>query len=254
MQAVPQPSKRFEGKVVLVTGAGKGIGRRIATAFAAEGAWVAVNDITPINLDETIRQIQANSGNVKDFVADMSVKMSVQVMVDQILETWERIDILINCAEVKPTSPLLDMDAWDWQRTLDVNLSGPFYAMQAVGRAMRSQGRGVIINIFTNFGRPEEQGNRVAYITSMMGLMGLTQVAAQELAAHQIRVNAVCPGSAEIDMPARLRQEESIEAKWLEELLAGQSGIADGVVGLVLFLCSDEAAHITGKSLLTAAE
>lgn len=250
MQDERTANTRFEGKVVLVSGAGKGIGRQIATAFAAEGAWVAVNDITPINLDKTIRQIQAAGGTVKDYVADISVKMSVQVMVDQILEVWGRIDILINNAEVKPSGSLLDLDAWDWQRTLDVNLSGPFYAIQTVGDVMRSQGGGVIINIASSTVPLDELCNRAAYMTSKMGLVGLTQVAAQELAALNIRVTALCPGAVENEKPAKLWQDEAIEAKWLEVIHPDQLGITHDVAEAVLYLCSEEAAHLNGQIII----
>jgi len=239
----------FDGKVVLVTGAGRGIGREIALAFSSRGAYVAANDITPINLDQTIDQISAAGGVAKDFVTDISKKMPVQTMVAQVLDQWERIDILINNAGVEPHAPLLDLDAWDWQRTLDVNLSGAFYTTQAVGRVMREQGQGVIVNIASIAGRAHGLKDRSAYVASKMGLIGLTREAARELAAYNIRVNAVCPGVIATEMTAELRQNEVMVSKWLEDIPQNRLGQPQEISGMVMFLCSDAASYITGQAI-----
>lgn len=239
----------FKDKVVLITGAGRGIGREIAVSFGSQGAWVAANDITPINLDLTIQQISDAGGIVKDYVTDISKKMPVQAMVAQILDDWERIDILVNNAGVEPHAPLLDLDAWDWQRTIDVNLSGPFFITQTVGRIMREQRQGVIINIASIAGRAHGLKDRSAYVASKMGLIGLTREAARELAAYNIRVNAVCPGVIETEMTAELRQNEAMVAKWLEDIPQSRLGQPQDVAGLVLFLCSDAARYITGQAI-----
>jgi len=187
----------FEGKVVLVTGAGRGAGRAIADAFARQGAIVAVNDITPINLDETVAHIQSSGGQVKDYIFDVAKRLPAQALVEQILEDLGRLDILVNHANVKPRAAILDMDEWDWQRTLDVNLSGAFYLIQASGRAMRDQGGGVIVNVGSLGGQPQALKGRAAYIASNNGLAGLTQAAAEEFAAYNIRVNMVWAGLLE---------------------------------------------------------
>ncbi len=239
----------FEGKVVLITGAGRGIGRELAAAFAARGAMVAANDITPVNLDQTVEQISSTGGRIKDFVTDISKKMPVQAMVSRILDEWGRIDILVNNAGVEPHSPLLDLDAWDWQRTIDVNLSGAFFTTQTVGRVMREQGGGIIVNIASIAGRAHGLKDRSAYVASKMGLIGLTRESARELAAYNIRVNAVCPGVIETEMTAELRQNEAMVAKWLEDIPQNRLGQPGDVAGLVIFLCSDEAGYITGQAI-----
>jgi NAD(P)-dependent dehydrogenase (short-subunit alcohol dehydrogenase family) len=239
----------FEGKVVLVTGAGRGIGRAIAEAFAARSARVAANDITPVNLDETVRRITAAGGLCKGFVFDVAAKMPVQAMIEEIRDAWQRIDILINNAGVEPHASILEMDEWDWRRTLDVNLSGPFFTTQSVGRVMQAQGGGIIVNVASIAGRAHGLKDRAAYVSSKMGLVGLTHEAARELAAYNIRVNAVCPGVIETEMTAALRQNEAMVQKWLEDIPQGRLGQVEDVVGMVLFLCSPAAAYVTGQAI-----
>ena len=239
----------FKGKVVLVTGAGRGIGRALAMAFAAQGARVAANDLTPVNLDETLKRITAEGGECKDFVFDVAGKMPVQAMIEEIRDEWGRIDILVNNAGVEPHASLLEMDEWDWRRTLDVNLTGPFFTMQSVGRVMREQGGGIMVNIASIAGRAHGLKDRSAYVASKMGLIGLTRDAAREFAAYNIRVNAICPGVIETEMTAALRQDEAMLRKWLEDIPQGRLGRVDDVVGLTLFLCSEAAAYVTGQAI-----
>lgn len=239
----------FEGKVVLVTGAGRGIGRAIAEAFAVRGAHVAANDITPVNLDETVRRITTAGGSCKGYVFDVAAKMPVQAMIEEIRDAWQRIDILINNAGVEPHASILELDEYDWRRTLDVNLSGPFFTTQSVGRVMQAQGGGIIVNIASIAGRAHGLKDRAAYVASKMGLVGLTREAAREFAAYNIRVNAVCPGVIETEMTATLRQNEAMMKKWLEDIPQGRLGQVEDVVGMVLYLCSPGAAYVTGQAI-----
>lgn len=179
----------FKDKVVLITGAGRGSGRLLAEAFAARGAFVALNDISPINVDEAIAAIISHGGKAKSYLDDVAKKLALQTVVKQIEDDLGHVDILINHASVKPHAMLLDMDEWDWHRVLDVNLTGAFLAMQIVGRVMRAQGQGVIINFIT--GADEGAEKEAAYQASMAGLLALTCSAAQELNPHGIRVNGL---------------------------------------------------------------
>ena len=113
----------FKGKVVLITGAGKGSGRTLAKAFARQGATVAANDISPINVEEAVEEIRAQGGDARAYVDDIAKKVGAQALVKQVEDDFGHIDILVNHAAVEPRSPLLDMDEWDWHRVLDVNLT-----------------------------------------------------------------------------------------------------------------------------------
>ena len=180
----------FKDKIVLVTGAGKGAGRILAEAFAATGAIVAANDISPVNVEEVVNRINQNGGKAKAYVDDVAKKVAVQALVKQVEDDFGHIDMLINHAAVMPQIPLLDMDEWDWHRVMDVNLTGAFLMMQSVGRIMREQGQGVIINLITesDLGVGREGG---AYQASMGGLLALTRSAKRELSPFGIRVNGV---------------------------------------------------------------
>jgi NAD(P)-dependent dehydrogenase (short-subunit alcohol dehydrogenase family) len=180
---------KLKGKVVLITGAGKGSGRILAQAFAEQGSLVAANDISPINVEDVVNQIVAQGGQAKAYLEDVAKKVGVQNIINQVEDDFGRIDILIIHAAVEPHVPLLDMDEWDWHRTLDVNLTGAFLMVQSVGRMMRAQGSGVIINLITGSTRDGSAG--AAFVASMYGLDGLTRQAAREFTPYGIQVYAV---------------------------------------------------------------
>ena len=191
----------LKGKVVLITGAGRGLGRALAKALAGQGASVAANDLTPIHVDTIVSEIEAQGGKAKAYLADVSKKLAVQTMLNAVLDDWGRIDILINHAEVEPGDALLDMDEWNWRRTLDVNLTGAFLCMQSVGRVMGEQGSGLIVNLL-----PEE-AEGAAYAASKGGLEALSRTAAEELAVYNVRVELVKypKGETQVGVEAVLR-------------------------------------------------
>ena len=187
---------KLKDKVVLITGAGKGSGRALAQAFAKQGAIIAANDISPINVDEVVDQIIAKGGRARAYIDDVAKKVAAQNIVNQVEDDFGRIDILINHATVEPRVPLLDMDEWDWHRVLDVNLTGAFLMTQSAGRVMRAQGSGVIINLIRRTatlvtGSAGDENNEAAFIASMNGLDGFTRRAARELSPYGIQVYSV---------------------------------------------------------------
>jgi len=236
----------FKDQVVLVSGAGKGIGRALALAFARAGARVAANDLTPANLDGTLERIAAEGGTGRAYLADVAKSLPVQTMVNQVQEDWGRIDILINNSGVAPQAPLLDMDEWDWQRTLEVNLSGPWWLIQAVGHVMQAQGGGVMLNLA---GKPDwllTLQERSAYLTSQYGLIGLTLAAAQELKPYHIRLNALLLGA--VAGPPDAQDVADSPKEWGE--LENEPGTPLGkVVEQALYVCSPAAAGLSGQVL-----
>ncbi len=215
----------YQDKVVLVTGAGRGNGRLMAEAFAAQGATVAVNDISPQAVDVLAAEIKTRGQKAKAYVEDITKKMSVQALVKQVEDDFGRVDILINHASVEPHVPLLDLDEWDWHRTIDVNLTSAFLTMQTAGRIMRDQGGGVIINLASLAGGTVAL-DRSAYVSSLFGVVGLTRQAARELFPYGIRVHAVGRGLGRFQN-------------------TGTTVPAD-LTRAVLFLCSPRALHLTG--------
>lgn len=197
--------KELEGKVVLITGAGKGSGRALAKALAEKGAVIAANDISPINVEETVDEITTQGNRAKAYIEDVAKKLGAQNLIKQVEDEFGKIDILINHASVHPHVPLLDMDEWDWHRVLDVNLTGTFLMTQSVGRVMRSQGSGVIINLIT--ADQESAETEAAFVTTMHGLIGFTHQAVQELNPYGIRVHMVETGEDIVEKVLALLEE-----------------------------------------------
>jgi NAD(P)-dependent dehydrogenase (short-subunit alcohol dehydrogenase family) len=197
----------LKDKIILITGAGKGSGRVLAQAFAQHGAIVAANDISPINVEEAVEEINKQGGRAKAFIEDIAKKVGAQHLIKQVEDEFGRIDILVNHASVQPRTPILDMDEWDWHRVLDVNLTGTFLMTQSVGRVMRGQGSGVIINLIAEEQVPAEK--EAAFVASMQGVEGFTRQAAYELNPYGVQVHAVKTGEGIVKRVIAALEENS---------------------------------------------
>ena len=196
------------GRVALITGAGKGAGRLLAQALAKRGALVAANDISPVNVEQVVDQINAQGGTAKAYIEDVAKKLGAQYIIKQVEEDFGRIDILVNHASVEPHVPLLEIDEWDWHRVLDVNLTGTFLMTQSIGRLMRVQGGGVIINLITTTKGPGMAAG-ASFAATISGLEGFSRQAAAELSPYGIRVHAVESGEEVVNrVMALLGKEE----------------------------------------------
>ena len=233
----------FKGKVALVTGSGRGIGRTIASRLAALGAQVIICDIDPDSIRTTA---EALAGQALPIRADVTDVEQVEALFKQALEKFGRIDIVVNNAGVTRDGLLVRMDPADWDMVLDINLKGAFLVTKAAARQMMKQRYGRIVNISSVIGLTGNVG-QANYAASKAGLIGLTKSAAKELAPRGVTVNAVAPGFIETDMTAVL--PEATRQYLLSRAVINRAGTPDDVAQAVIFLASDEAGYITGQVL-----
>jgi len=228
-------------KVVLITGAGKGIGRAIAERFAAAGCKVAVNDVDPDAVGETVGAISAAGGNAMPAVADVSDSARVKAMIDSVMAEHGRIDVLVNNAGiVSPMLHFFDADEAWWRKIIDVNLTGHFLVSHPAARIMAKQGGGCIINMSSG-GATKAHRAFTAYDATKGGIEALTRAMSLDLGPYNIRVNALMPGSIDtsgLDLEARKLRGENVPL--------GRIGEPTDMTGAALFLASDDASYITG--------
>jgi 3-oxoacyl-[acyl-carrier protein] reductase len=246
---------RFTDKVAIVTGAGNGIGLSIARAFAAEGAQVVIADVNAVAGAAAAAEIKAAGGEAISLPTDVSDEGQVAAMTAATVEVLGRIDILVNNAGVVVHKLLTDLELEAWQRQLDVQLTGPFLTIKHVGRHMmeraaQGEAGGKIVNI-SSVSAVMGRVKGGPHCAAKGGLTMLTKVAAMELAAYGVNVNAVAPGL--IDVPSQ-RAEENIstayKTRYLQEVPLGRMGQTTDIAEMVLFLCSDPASWITGQLYL----
>ena len=237
---------QLDGRIAIVTGAARGIGQAIAVKLASEGADLALCDVEKDWLIETAGLITAMGRRVECVAVDVSNGAAVQTAVDQISEKFGKIDILVNNAGITRDTLLIRMSEEDWDKVLDVNLKGAFLFMKAVARPMMKQRSGAIVNVASIIGLIGNAG-QCNYAASKAGLIALTKSVAKELAARNIRANAVAPGFIKTKMTEKLT--EDIQKKMLEAIPLGRFGLPEDVANVVLFLASDAAAYVTGQVL-----
>jgi len=241
---------RLEGKVAIVTGAARGIGRAIAIRFALEGAQVAIVDIRESEGQDSVRLIEAAGGQACFVRADVSDSAQVQAAVRAVLDRWGTIDILVNDAGICPFEGFLEMPEALWDQVLDVNLKGYFLVSQAVARVMVDRGiRGRIIavsSISAEFGG----SSQAHYCASKAGINLLVKSMAISLGPHGITVNAVLPGTIETDINREALVDPIARDYWSKRAPLGRLGQPEDIAGPVLFFATDDSAWCTGALLV----
>lgn len=239
--------KRLEGKAALVTGAARGIGYEIALAFAAEGAAVAIADISKADSDAAAAAIAAKTGSkAVGLGLDVSKEADCEKAVEAAAEAFGKVDILVNNAGITRDNLVLRMKEADFSAVIDVNLKGAFLMAKAASKLMLKARSGRIINISSVVGQSGQAG-QANYSASKAGLIGLTKSLAREFAPRQVLVNAVAPGFIRTRMTEGLKDEA--KAKISEMIPLGRMGEAGEVAKAALFLAGEDSAYVTGQVL-----
>jgi 3-oxoacyl-[acyl-carrier protein] reductase len=234
------------GKVAIVTGASRGIGRSISVALAGQGAKVVASARNAEALENLVAEIKALGGEAVAVVGDVAVEADANYFIEQAVAAFGQLDILVNNAGITRDGLLLRMKNDDWDAVLDTNLKGAFLCIRAAAKFMSKQRSGRIINISSVVG---EMGNagQANYCASKAGLLGLTKSVARELARRNVTVNAITPGFIVTDMTENMT-DKAREAM-TEQIPLGRLGVAEDVAHAVLFLASEQSSYITGQVL-----
>jgi 3-oxoacyl-[acyl-carrier protein] reductase len=239
-------SRPFEGRVAVVTGGAKGIGRAIATHLSRGGAKLVLAGRSEGPLEELRAEIQGQGGEAVAVRADVAVEADADALCARALEAFGKAEILVNNAGVTRDGLLLRMSDADWDQVIDTNLKGAFHCTRAFARPMVRQKWGRIVNIASVIGLIGNAG-QTNYAASKAGLLGLTKAVAKELASRHITVNAVAPGFIETAMTDSLG--EKVREGLMAQIPMGRLGKAEDVAQAVGFLCSEGAAYVTGQVL-----
>ncbi|NJR50752.1 MAG: 3-oxoacyl-[acyl-carrier-protein] reductase [Leptolyngbyaceae cyanobacterium CSU_1_3] len=243
MEALPAGLQQLKGKVAIVTGASRGIGRSTALALASEGAKVVVNYANSRGAaDGVVEEIGAAGGEAIAVAADVSKAEQVEALVEAAMAKWGRVDVLVNNAGITRDTLLLRMKPEDWQAVIDLNLTGVFLCTKAVSKIMLKQRSGRIVNITSVAGQMGNPG-QANYSAAKAGVIGFTRTVAKELASRGVTVNAVAPGFITTDMTNDLKSDEI-----LKYIPLGRYGQPEEVAEMIRFLAaSAAAAYITGQ-------
>jgi NAD(P)-dependent dehydrogenase (short-subunit alcohol dehydrogenase family) len=243
--------RRFAGKAALVTGAGSGIGRATAQAFAAEGADVVLADIDTVGNEETARLVAEHGGRVLAIRCDVTSSSDIRGVVEQTVREFGRLDVAFNNAGIEqPPAPLVDISEDEWTRLLDIDLRSAFLCMKYEIPAMIEHGGGSIVNTSSGAGVVGIRG-QAAYVAAKHGLIGLTKSAALDYAAQGVRVNAICPGIIETPMMDRFSGgTPEGRARVIGQEPVGRMGRPEEIASAVLWLSSDLGAFATGHAMV----
>jgi len=242
----------LKDKVVIITGARRGMGKSHALAFAKEGSKVVVSDISLEDCQKVVKEIEEIKGEAMAIKCDVSKKEEVQEMIEKTIKKWGKIDILVNNAGIADFKNFLELNEEDWDRTIDINLKGYFLVAQAVAKEMVKRKSGVIINIASiamgqvGIGFP----GLTHYCASKGGIVGMTEAMAIELAPFNIRVNVISPGAIETPMVDPLKADKKTIEALLARIPMKRMGKPEEVSNLVLFLASESSSYMTGANVV----
>jgi 3-oxoacyl-[acyl-carrier protein] reductase len=239
-------TRPFEGKVAVVTGGAKGIGRAVTRTLAAGGAKVVLSGRDESALNEACAEIRAQGGEAVSATGDVAVEADANALCEKALQAFGKAEILVNNAGVTRDGLLLRMSDEDWDQVLDTNLKGAFHCIRAFARPMVKQRWGRIVNVSSVIGLIGNAG-QANYAASKAGLLGLTKAVAKELASRHITVNAVAPGFIETAMTGALT--EKVREGLMAQIPLGRLGSPEDVAHAVAFLCTEQAGYVTGQVL-----
>lgn len=245
------------GKVALVTGAGSGIGKATAVLLAQHGAKVAVLSDTAHEIEQTAAEIQGNGGEAVALSANIAKEDEMQRAIQQAVDRWGRLDIVFANAGINGVwAPIEELSLQDWLNTINTNLTGTFLTIKYATPHLKKQGGSIIITSSVNGTRVFSNTGTTAYSTTKAGQVAMTKMLAVELAQHNVRVNAVCPGKTETEISDNTQKQDVDKIKFPVQYPKGQIPLDSGkpataaqVAQLVLFLTSDAASHITGTEV-----
>ncbi|MEV8569593.1 SDR family NAD(P)-dependent oxidoreductase [Streptomyces sp. NPDC051322] len=242
---------RFSGRTAIVTGAGRGIGRSIAQRLAADGAQVLVVGRTLESLEDTVKAIEAEGGEGWAMAGDISDVGDVTAVVDEAVQRWGRIDMLVNNAAVFDEPPFLDVDAETFRRTFDINVIGTFLMSQAVARGMVKNRRGSIVHI-SSIDALGADGPVTAYTASKAAVVSMARTMAMELSPHGVRINCVAPGFVNTDMVHKTSTPNVLEHMLHDFTRVPMRRLVEPeeIAATVSFLVSDDASAITGSNIV----
>ena len=249
----------LDGKVALVTGAGRGMGRATALALAADGADVAVTDIMADNVEETATDVRAAGRNSVAIAADIGDGDNIDRVIADTVNALGHIDILVNNAGITRFLDIMDITEADWDRIHRVNARGAFFVMQKTARQMIAQGSGGrIVNIASIAGKGYSGTSNAAYAASKGAVISMTLIAAHQLARHDINVNAICPGSTITAMATATMEQRAAErdisvaelqAQRATNIPIGRANDPEDIAAMAAFLASPGARNITGQTI-----